>query len=65
MREFNRSCPESERVADLSFFMVLKERSAVALLMGMVYNSLINWNVLGKDSFHLHNNTGNVPDVSR
>jgi len=45
MREFNRSCPESERVADLTLFMVLKERSEV------VYNSLINWIVLGKDTF--------------
>ena len=65
VREFNRSCPESERVADLSLFMVLKEHSEVALLTGMVYNSLINWNVLGKGTFYLYNNTGNVPDVSR
>jgi len=50
VREFTRSCPESERVADLSLFMVLKEHSEVALLTGMVYNSFINWNVLGKDT---------------
>jgi len=65
MREFNRSCPESVRVADWTLFMVLKERSEVALLTGMVYNSLTNWNVLGKDTFYLHNNTDNVRDVSR
>jgi len=65
MREFKSSCPESERVADLTLFMVLKERSEVALLTGMVYNSLINWNVLGEGTFYLHNHTGNVPDVSR
>jgi len=64
VREFNRPCPESDRVADSTLFVVLKGRSEVALLTGMVYDSLINWNVLGKGTFYLYNNTGNVPDVS-